>query len=377
MLSRIDLHIVSFNVPLPANYGGVIDVFYKLDALTKMGLKVALHCFDYGRGEVDELVNYAAEVYYYPRKVSAWNALVLSPFSVKSRKSEQLLKRLASDEAPILFESLQCCLYLNRPELAHKRKWVRAHNVEHEYYNSLSQYENTGLLKSYYALEANALRKYEKVLHHADGVLAISPKDQQYFEGMGWNCNYLPAFYREEVQDSILSQKEKSIALYQGNLKVEENAEAVLFLLEVFQNSPYQLIVAGSQPGKEIQGKVAKMSNVTLLQNPSDQEMFHLIRTAKVSCLPSFQSTGIKLKLLHALTSGNEVLVNPTMVKGTGLEKYCSVAEGIKDWRVQLGLLFSTETEKQKIRTRQESVSELFDNQKNANQLVKWLGLAQ
>ena len=28
------LHIVAFNVPLPANYGGVIDVFYRLKALS-------------------------------------------------------------------------------------------------------------------------------------------------------------------------------------------------------------------------------------------------------------------------------------------------------------------------------------------------------
>jgi len=104
--------------------------------------------------------------------------------------------------------------------------------------------------------------------------------------------------------------------------------------------------------------------------------MFDLIRTSKVNCLPSFQSTGIKLKLLHALTSGNQVLVNPTMVEGTGLEKYCSVADEIEDWRRQLELLFSAETEMQKIQTRQELVSGLFDNQKNATQLAEWLELA-
>ena len=32
------LHIVSFSIPYPANYGGVIDVFYKLVALHKAGI---------------------------------------------------------------------------------------------------------------------------------------------------------------------------------------------------------------------------------------------------------------------------------------------------------------------------------------------------
>ena len=34
------LHIVSFDVPFPPNYGGVIDVFYKLIELKKLGVEI-------------------------------------------------------------------------------------------------------------------------------------------------------------------------------------------------------------------------------------------------------------------------------------------------------------------------------------------------
>lgn len=43
------LNIVSFNIPYPANYGGVIDVYYKLEALRACGVKLILHCFEYER----------------------------------------------------------------------------------------------------------------------------------------------------------------------------------------------------------------------------------------------------------------------------------------------------------------------------------------
>ena len=43
------LHIVSFDVPWPANYGGVIDVFYKVKALSAKGIRIHLHAFEYGR----------------------------------------------------------------------------------------------------------------------------------------------------------------------------------------------------------------------------------------------------------------------------------------------------------------------------------------
>ncbi|MEI7802398.1 MAG: mannosyltransferase, partial [Bacteroidota bacterium] len=42
------LHIISFNVPYPPDYGGVIDVYYKIKALKEAGVKIHLHCYEYG-----------------------------------------------------------------------------------------------------------------------------------------------------------------------------------------------------------------------------------------------------------------------------------------------------------------------------------------
>ena len=50
------LHIISHDVPWPADYGGVVDLFYKLKALHAEGIKIKLHCFLYGsRNKQDEL----------------------------------------------------------------------------------------------------------------------------------------------------------------------------------------------------------------------------------------------------------------------------------------------------------------------------------
>ena len=40
------LHIVSFDVPYPANYGGVIDVYYKLVALKKAGIDYKIYIYE-------------------------------------------------------------------------------------------------------------------------------------------------------------------------------------------------------------------------------------------------------------------------------------------------------------------------------------------
>ena len=98
------LHLISFDVPLPANYGGVIDVFYKIKALTSLGVKIHLHCFEYGRSKSNELEDLCEEVHYYHRKTTRGYLFRRRPFIAVTRSSEELVQRLLQDEYPILFE---------------------------------------------------------------------------------------------------------------------------------------------------------------------------------------------------------------------------------------------------------------------------------
>ena len=92
-----DLHIVSFNVPWPANYGGVMDVFYRLRALSRAGLRIHLHCYTYGRPEAPELEPLCVEVRYYKRDMSLLRQLDRRPFIVSSRCNKELKARLQQD----------------------------------------------------------------------------------------------------------------------------------------------------------------------------------------------------------------------------------------------------------------------------------------
>ena len=70
-MSDKHLHIVTHNVPFPANYGGVIDVFQKIKTLHALGVKIYLHCFTYDdRKEQPELNKYCEKVFYYKRNKS-------------------------------------------------------------------------------------------------------------------------------------------------------------------------------------------------------------------------------------------------------------------------------------------------------------------
>jgi len=373
-LRELDLHIVAFDVPFPADYGGVIDVFYKAKSLSDLGLSIALHLFDYGRGRQADLEKIAAEVHYYPRKNNLLKQLSSLPFIVNSRSSELLLCRLKADQAPILFEGLHSTYYLNHPDLANRNKIVRTHNIEHDYYNALSVAQK-GWKKFYFKWEAKRLLQYEKVLDAANHILAISQSDQKYFEKYKAKVHLLFPFHPFQLEEHQFSQED--FALYHGNLAVAENQKAAEFLLAVFADLDFKLVIAGKNPRAELKQKIKQFHQVQLIENPNDAELKQLIQTAKVNCLPTFQATGVKLKLIRALIEGNNLLVNQPMLEGTNLAQFCEIANNKEEWQQKVIALFQNGKSKADILQVQKSVANMYDNRRSAMLLKELCAPAQ
>ena len=171
------LHIISFDIPYPANYGGAIDVFYKLKALHENGVKVTLHCFKYNRNEVEELKSVCYKVYYYNRNTSLLSHISYLPYTVYSRKNPQLIRNLLKDNYPILFEGLMSSYYLSDKRLSGRLRLFREANIEHDYYNELAKATDSFRNKLYYILESRKMRSFEKTLNSVDIILAISQSD--------------------------------------------------------------------------------------------------------------------------------------------------------------------------------------------------------
>jgi hypothetical protein len=319
------LHIISFNVPYPADYGGVIDVFHKIKALSELGVKIHLHCFVYGRKPAIELENLCETVCYYQRKMNPFGIFNKKPFIVQSRANKELLNNLLKDQYPILFEGLHTTFYLNNKSLQNRCLLVRTHNIEHEYYHYLSRTEKNVAKRLYLASESLKLKRYEAILRFASFILPISTADLAHVQQYG-QVQLLPAFH-SNYQINILDGLGDFI-LYHGNLSVSENVSAALYLIKfVFCKIEYPIIIAGKSPSPELLVEVAKYKNLSIISNPSDDEMEQLIAKAQINVLITFQPTGIKLKLLNALFRGRYCLVNTPMVCNTGLESLCEVAD--------------------------------------------------
>ncbi len=362
------LHIVSFDVPFPPNYGGVVDVFYKIRALHKLGVKIHLHCFEYGRGKQKELNKYCESVTYYQRGKSKAKLLSKLPFVVATRKNEKLLKNLNKNGYPILIEGLHNCWFLDELKPSKRFVAVRTHNVEHDYYLGLAKVEKSLFKKQFFLSEAKKLKAFESVLKKADVLLSISPNDTAYFNSKYKNAKYLPAFHSgEEVTTKI---GRGAFALYHGNLAVGENNEACLYLIDVFFKLDYPLVLAGSNPSKELIRKVNRYKNISLSGDISFTEMETLIADAHINILPTFQPTGIKLKLLSALYKGRFCVVNKSMVQNTGLEEACYEANTPAKFRKIILELMKQEFKIADIELRNKLLLDKFNNLGNAEKLI-------
>jgi hypothetical protein len=372
-MSEHTLHIIAFDIPYPPNYGGVIDVFYKIKALHRMGVRIKLHCFEYpGRERSDELVQYCTEVHYYPRLLGLQSALSLKPYIASSRRSGKLLSNLLKDNHPILFEGLHSCYYIGHPALKGRMKIYRESNIEHHYYYNLFKVEKAIAKKVYYLLASIKLKFYQQILKHATLMLVVSEKDTEYLQRHFPNNKvaYLPSFHANDEVQSLMGKG--TFALYNGNIEVPENSHAVEYLIkEVFNDIEIPLVVAGMNPPERINRLASGLSNITIIANPDDHKMFELIKNAHVNILVTFQATGLKLKLLNTLYKGRFCLVNDPMLNGTGLNGLCETGNNANALKASLLRLFDQSFERGVLSERKKILEERYSNQKNGEKLIR------
>jgi hypothetical protein len=363
------LHIISFDVPYPANYGGVIDVYYKIKALHQQGIKVHLHCFEYGRLEAKELNSICEQVHYYERKLSKQKLFNSLPFVVATRSSEELVANLLKDKHPILFEGLHCCFHLTDKRLKDRIKIVRTHNIEHDYYKNLEKVEKKIFKKLYFRMEAKKLERFEKVLKYASHIAAISQADTAELSNRYKNVHHITAFHPHE--NIKIKEGKGNFCLYHGNLEVGENNESALYLVnEVFSKIKTPFVIAGKKPSNELIEAVAKYKHIELKANISTSEIDELIADAQINVLPTFQATGIKLKLLAALFKGRHCIVNSPMVANTGMESLCHIKNNAQEMEGAITQLFTENFDTKALENRKSILNELFSNETNVKKII-------
>ena len=367
------LHIVTHDVPYPADFGGVVDLFYKIKWLSKIGVKIYLHCFLNKRSTQEELNKYCETVTYYKRKKFSGVSFSL-PFIVNSRKDKDLLINLQKDDFPILFEGIHTTYYLYKNHFGGRKVFLRLHNVEYKYYEQLSKNETNLIKKWYFKHESLLLKEYEKAIANMIPILAVSTEDVNIYKEKfdAKEIKFIPVFLPYDfVQKEVCKG---SYCLYHGNLSVNENEIAACWIMEkIFNTLQIPLIIAGRKPSKKLKHKAKKYHFISVVENPSEKNMQLLVANAQINILPSFNNTGRKLKLLNALYNGRFCVVNKAGVEGSGLNDLCILAETTEDFTEKINHLFTAEFSVKEMQHRSTALKKLYNNEQNARTISELL----
>lgn len=364
------LQIVSFDTPYPPNYGGIIDVFYKIKELHKLGIEIYLHTYIFGdKTEQVELEKYCKKVYYYKRNNSFISLFSTLPFRLKSRKNIKLCNNLKKLNYPILFEGINTIYPLYKFNL--KNSFVRTHNIEDVYFWGLAKSEGNYFKKLFFYSEAIKLKRFEKNLKKATGILTISPFEQKYFsEKYNKKTIYIPAFHEAKIKENHLEKGD--FILYHGDLRVIDNVKACLFLIDVYKNTKYKFVIATSINEPKIISEALKHNNISITKITTQNDLNLLFEKAHINTLFTFQKTGIKLKLLNALYKGKFIITNSLLIEDTGLEKTCEIANTKEEILKKTEILFKKKFTAAILENRLEKL-EQFAPEKSAKKLAAFI----
>jgi hypothetical protein len=361
------LHIVTHEVPWPANYGGVISLFYKIKSLYETGVKIHLHCFTKEIPTHQILNSYCYSVNYYKRDYSLSIFQFTFPYIVYTRRSKELLLNLEKDKYPILFEGTHCTYWIYKNKLSDRNKTVSLHNIEFEYYKNLYKAEKNIFKKLYFYIESKLLLNFENNIAHKANFWAVSNNDIKIFENQFKSklIKFFPVFLPWKKLKIELGNG--NYCLYHGNLEINENEKAALWLLQnIFFEIKIPFVIAGKNPSATLKKAAYKNKHTCLVENPSEFEMEDLIRKAHINIIPSFNNTGVKIKLLNALFNGRHCIVNQSAVQGSGLEELCIICKDENEFKDNIKKFYEIKFEEIDLLKREKILLELYNNNKNA-----------
>ncbi|MBP7172454.1 MAG: hypothetical protein KBA33_00100 [Cloacibacterium sp.] len=334
-----ELHVVSFDYPYPPNYGGIIDVFFKIKALHQLGYHIYLHCFVKKIPKnTNALQGITSDIFFYKTQFKPSHFMSSLPFSVEARNDKKLLHNLTKNKAPILFEAMKTTKVILEESLKNRIKIVRMHNIESNYYLGLSKSEKSFYKKKIYQAEAKKYLNYEKQVTLAcNAALTLSHNETEFFEKINPETHYIPVFHGNRESKNLNGFGK--FVLYHGDLTISDNRKCVAFLVSVFKKIPdYSLVISSGSCPSFIKKVIKPYSNISFKFIDGFQQLKELMEEAHICISWSFQKSGTKLKLINSLYCSRHCIINENIVDDKDLQSLCclttdetSLTEAIKD----------------------------------------------
>ncbi|MGX7668389.1 hypothetical protein [Flavobacterium pedocola] len=321
------LNIISFDNPYPPNYGGIIDVFYKVKALHEIGYSIYFHCFAKEIPEhFEELKAITTEVFFYKTNEKPLYVLAGLPFSVISRSDAKLAENLAKIEAPILYEGLKTTCLVNDIRLRKHKKILRLQNIEEDYFEGIARSEQSIFKKILFKMEARKYRRYKDVFSSFQEIITLSKFENESIQRQFAHTTYIPVFHGNEKVVPLEGFGEYS--LYHGDLNTSDNRKSVAFLINVFKKLPnHKLVIAAGSNEAFVTDLIGNSANIEFVKLNDFSHLKELLQKAHTSISWSFQKSGTKLKAINSLFNTRFCIINENIIDDETVADLCELAK--------------------------------------------------
>lgn len=329
--SNLSVLVVAHDCPYPANHGGRVDMWSRLQQLNAKGVQIVLLSWSNSPPSRDEavviqkyvLAHMHHQVTFKSRIAAFGHPLLPSGVATHVLSASELAEaRIESEsvDAVILDGIYGFAPALALSEILRKPLIYRAHNVEWKHMGD-QVHSSTGIGKLRYMLDSVRMRRIEYVLRHkAAAICEISDEDDLYWRTRGYASQTVVRPY-VNVADSCRWTSSRDIQFdiaFCGNLHNANNLEGLRWFVEyVAPLLPIEtsIVFAGSQPTEEVlQLAESSPRNVRVIPDPGNMEDIYAI--SRVLINPSRRASGVNLKSVGMLASGLPFVCTPSAMRG-------------------------------------------------------------
>lgn len=323
-MNKKEINIIAMDYLYPPNYGGIIDIYFKIKALHKIGYLIHLHIFTKEIPQNDDsLKQFTKSIYYYKTKIKWYHIFSQLPISIISRKNKKLTENLLLNNAPILFESLKTTCLINDIRLKNRIKLLRLHNLEENYFRGVAKSETNLFKKYFFYREAKKFENYT-IWPKFNSILTLSEFENSTLQEKKIKSQYIPVFHGNENVKQ-LSEYGQNI-LFHGDLSTADNLKSCLFLIDVFKKFPnFNLVIASGSKKGLIDNKIKGFPNIEFVALKDFNHLLQLFEAAHICICWSFQNSGTKLKLINALFNSRFSIINQNIIDDKKIIPLCTM----------------------------------------------------
>ena len=279
--------------------------------------------------------------------------------TIESKKNKNIVTKYIIEnnidhiilETPFAFEYLDYNILINKDiEII-----LIQHNVEYLFRKDcLDKY---GIFSWW---EVYLTKQYEKnVLKKSNRVVTISPKDKEILKNVFSinNIEYLPTPFKENKNKWI--GNDSNYLLFSGSLEFFPHYHGIKwFIKEIFyefiKEYPNIKLKITGKVNKKIKKELSTYNNIEFTGFVSDKDLEELLLNCNYMVIPIIKGSGIKIKLLEALSMGIPTIVTEHCYEGMPFDKLkyddpYLVAKNEKDFISKMRLIINNNDEKLKI----------------------------